>query len=261
MAQPADQAHATDDFDDAIDQLRADYDMTPYTSNSFPQSAPGQLAAIAHLFGLETPEVSSARVLEIGCAAGGNLIPFAAAHPQAHTVGIDLSQVQVDQGRTRAQALGLNNLELLAGDIARMNLAALGQFEFIVAHGVYSWVPAAVQEALLSAFRRLLASEGVAYMSYNVYPGWKSKEILRDAMLLASGDSATPEEKVREARRMVDFLEEVSSADGVLSSVLAVSQAHAIGFGDSYLLHDEHSTSRAISTRCWDAQALMASPI
>jgi hypothetical protein len=55
MAQPADQAHATDDFDDAIDQLRADYDMTPYTSNSFPQSAPGQLAAIAHLFGLETP--------------------------------------------------------------------------------------------------------------------------------------------------------------------------------------------------------------
>ena len=115
--------------------------MTPYTSNSFPQSAPGQLDAIAHLFGLETPEVSSARVLEIGCAAGGNLIPFAAAHPQAHTVGIDLSQVQVDQGRTRAQALGLNNLELLAGDIARMNLAALGQFDFIVAHGVYSWVP------------------------------------------------------------------------------------------------------------------------
>jgi SAM-dependent methyltransferase len=157
-------------------------------------------------------------------------------------VGIDLSQVQVDQGRTRAQALGLNNLELLAGDIARMNLAALGQFDFIVAHGVYSWVPAAVQEALLSAFRRLLAPEGVAYMSYNVYPGWKSKEILRDAMLLASGDSATPEEKVREARRMVDFLEEVSSADDVLSSVLAVSKAHAIGFGDSYLLHDELET-------------------
>ena len=181
-------------------------------------------------------------MLEIGCAAGGNLIPFAAAHLQAHTVGIDLSQVQVDQGRTRAQALGLNNLELLAGDIARMNLAALGQFDFIVAHGVYSWVPAAVQEALLSAFRRLLAPEGVAYMSYNVYPGWKSKEILRDAMPLASGDSATPEEKVREARRMVDFLEEVSSADGVLSSVLAVSKAHAIGFGDSYLLHDELET-------------------
>jgi cyclopropane fatty-acyl-phospholipid synthase-like methyltransferase len=109
VAQPTDQAHATDVFDDAVNQLREDYDRTPYTSNSFPQSAPGHLAAIAHLFGLETAEVSSARVLEIGCAGGGNLIPFAAAHPQAHVVGIDLSQVQVDQGRTRAQALGLNN--------------------------------------------------------------------------------------------------------------------------------------------------------
>jgi SAM-dependent methyltransferase len=239
MAQPTDQTHASGDFDDAIDRLRADYDTTPYTSNSFPQSAPGHLAAIAHLFGLETPEVSTARVLEIGCAAGGNLIPFAAAHPQAHVVGIDLSQVQVDQGSTRAQALGLNNLQLLAGDIARTDLEALGQFDFIIAHGVFSWVPAEVQEALLSTFRRLLAPEGVAYMSYNVYPGWKAKEIVRDAMLLASGDSVTPEEKVREARRMADFLEEVAPVDGVLARVLAMSRAHALGFGDSYLLHDE----------------------
>jgi len=79
----------------------------------------------------------------------------------------------------------------------------------------------------------------VAYMSYNVYPGWKAKEIVRDAMLLASGDSVTPEEKVREARRMADFLEEVAPVDGVLARVLAMSRAHALGFGDSYLLHDE----------------------
>ena len=174
--------------------------------------------------------MSTARVLEIGCAGGGNLIPFAAAHPQAHVVGIDLSQVQIDQGRARAQALGLDNLELLAGDIARMDLDALGQFDFVIAHGVYSWVPPEVQEALLSAFRRLLAPEGVAYVSYNVYPGWKSKEILRDAMLLASGDSTTPDEKVREARGMVDFLEEVASADGVLARVLADIQGARRGF-------------------------------
>ena len=199
MAQPTDQ-RAGGDFDDAIDQLRADYDTTPYTSNSFPQSAPGHLAAIAHLFGLEVADVSTARVLEIGCAAGGNLMPFAAAHPAACVVGIDLSQVQVDHGRARAQALDIDNLELLASDIARIELDALGQFDFVIAHGVYSWVPPEVQEALLSALRRSLAPEGVAYMSYNVYPGWKAKEIVRDAMLLASGDSATSDEKVREAR-------------------------------------------------------------
>jgi SAM-dependent methyltransferase len=215
--------HPADDLDVALDQLRADYDTTPYTSNSFPQSAPGLLAAIACLFGLEAPEVATARVLEIGCAGGGNLIPFAAAHPQARVVGIDLSQVQIDQGRMRAQKLGLDNLELVAGDIARLDLEALGQFDFVIAHGVYSWVPPEVQEVLLSAFRRLLAPEGVAYVSYNVYPGWKTKEILRDAMLLASGGSTTPDEKVRNARSMVDFLEEVSSADSALARIIGAA--------------------------------------
>jgi SAM-dependent methyltransferase len=242
LSESAGQAHPTYDVDDAVNRLRADYDTTPYTSNSFPQSSPGQLAAIAYLFGLEPPEVATARVLEIGCGAGGNLIPFAAAHPRARVVGIDLSQVQIDQGRTRVQALSLENLQLLAGDIARMNLAELGQFDFVIAHGVYSWVPQEVQDALLSAFRRLLAPEGVAYISYNVYPGWKSKEILRDAMLLASGGSVTPEEKVSNARRMVEFLEEVAPADSALARILAESRAHAFGYGDSYLLHDELET-------------------
>src|ERR1700712_5883001 len=100
---------------DPIEGLRADYDATPYTSNSFPQSAPGHLAALAHLFGLESPNVSTARVLEIGCATGGNLIPFAAAHPPARAAGTALSPVQIDHGRARVQALGLDNLELIAG--------------------------------------------------------------------------------------------------------------------------------------------------
>jgi len=119
-----------------------DYDMTPSISNSFPQSAPGQLAAIAYLFGLAPPDVPSARLLEISCAAGGNLSSYAAAHPQARVVGIDLSQVQIDQGRARTRALGLDNVDLIAGDIARMDPVGLGQFDFVIAHGVHSWVPA-----------------------------------------------------------------------------------------------------------------------
>src|ERR1700736_2688121 len=103
LSQSADQAHPTYDVDDAVNRLRADYDKTPYTSNSYPQSAPGQLAAIGYLFGLDTPEVATARVLEIGCGAGGNLIAVAAAHPRARVVGIDLSQVQTDHGRPCAR--------------------------------------------------------------------------------------------------------------------------------------------------------------
>ncbi|MDX1872260.1 class I SAM-dependent methyltransferase [Mycolicibacterium sp. 120266] len=226
----------------AIDNLRSDYDATPYVSNSFPQSAPGTLAAVAHLFGLHPPDVGHARVLEIGCAAGGNIVPFAAAHPDAEVVGIDLSEVQIAAGRARVQALGIDNLRLIAGDIAAMDVAALGAFDYIVAHGVYSWVPDDVAESLLAAMRAGLSTDGVGYLSYNVYPGWKAKEVVRDAMMLAAGSSQTPEDKVRHARGMADFLSEVAPAGGVLAAIMAEWQSADEGFGDSYLLHDELET-------------------
>jgi methyltransferase-like protein/SAM-dependent methyltransferase len=227
-------------MDEAVDQLRADYDTTPYESHAFPQSAPGHLAGIAHLFGLDAPDVSTARVLEIGCSAGGNLIPFAAWNPDGRAVGIDLSPVQIEQGRQRIAALGLTNVELIQGDIAQIDPAQLGQFDFVVCHGVYSWVPETVQQAILAAFRGFLAPEGIGYISYNVYPGWKAKEIIRDAMLLRGGAMTTPEEKVSYARGMIDFLQEVAPADSLLAK--ALSDYNAGNNKDYYLLHEELET-------------------
>ena len=115
-----------------IDEIRRAYDATPYSADSIPQSAPGRLAAIARLFGLATPPVASARVLEIGCGAAGNLIPFAAVHPEASAVGIDLSEVAIDQGRRLVHAAGIDNIELIVADIAAVDVAALGQFDYII---------------------------------------------------------------------------------------------------------------------------------
>ena len=115
----------------------------------------------------------------------------------------------------------------------------MGQFDLIICHGVYSWVPDEVQEAILSAISAVLAAEGVAYISYNVYPGWKAKEIVRDAMLLSCGGTGTPDEKVHSARGMISFLEQVAPADSVLGRVLADYQAVAGNAGDYYLLHEE----------------------
>jgi SAM-dependent methyltransferase len=228
--------------DKAVEQVRADYDAAPYDSHAFPQSAPGQLAAIAYLFGLAAPDVSTARVLEIGCAAGGNLIPFAAGHPLARTVGVDLSDVQIDQGRSRVRALGLSNVELIAGDIAQIDLTSLGQFDFIICHGVYSWVPGNIQQAILAAIDALLKPEGVAYLSYNVYPGWKAKEIVRDAMLMFAATKQTPDEKVRYARGMVEFLSDAAPADSLIARVLADYKAVESHGWDYYVLHEELET-------------------
>jgi methyltransferase-like protein/SAM-dependent methyltransferase len=230
------------DMDGPADRVRAEYDAAPYGAYAYPQSAPGHLAAVAHLFGMSTPDVSTARVLEIGCATGSNLIPFAAYHPNAEAVGIDLSPVQIGSGRTRVDKLGLPNLTLIVGDIADMNLAQLGQFDYIVIHGVYSWVSDEVGEALLSAIRKLLVRNGVAYLSYNVYPGWKTKEVLRDAMLLVGGGGATAEVKVRAARSMINMLGDVAPPDSSLGRVIDEYQGAGGTSRDYYLLHDELST-------------------
>lgn len=163
-----------------MQRLRADYDEAPYGSLVHPASAPDHLAAVAHLFGIDPPPVVTARVLEIGCAAGANLLPFAAAHPCASVVGIDLSGVQIAAGRRAARRMGLTNVTLMHGDIAEIDVNALGQFDFVICHRVYSWVPEHVREAILSAIRASLTPDGVAYVSYNVYPGWQSREVLPD---------------------------------------------------------------------------------
>jgi methyltransferase-like protein/SAM-dependent methyltransferase len=229
----------TEPGDRAVEQIRGAYDATPYSADSIPQSAPGRLAAIARLFGLQTPPLSRARVLEIGCGAAGNLIPFAATHPEAHVVGIDLSEVAIEQGRRLVHAAGIENVELVAADIAAVDVAALGPFDYIIGHGLYSWVPETIQDTILALTSASLTPDGVAYLSYNVYPGWKSKEIVRDAMLFAVRDGGSPDQRVIDARGMVDFLEEVASPATPLARAVAEFRERDQGFDDSYLVHDE----------------------
>ena len=124
------------------------YDIVPYDSHPFPQSTVEHLEALAFLFGLAAPAPARARVLELGCAAGGNLIPIAARYPEAKTLGVDLSSVQIQQGQAAIDQLQLENVELRALDIASID-ASFGQFDYILCHGVYSWVPESVQDAIL----------------------------------------------------------------------------------------------------------------
>ena len=105
----------------AVEQVRSQYDQVPYTSHPFSQTAPEHLAAVAHLFGLKTPDVATSRVLELGCSSGGNLIPLAARHPGSKVLGLDLSGVQISQGQQRVAAMNLDNLELRQADLGEVD--------------------------------------------------------------------------------------------------------------------------------------------
>ena len=220
-----------------IDRIGKTYDEVPYTSAAFAGSAPEHLRAVAHLFGLEAPVPGRARVLELGCAAGGNLIPFAVRHSEADVVGIDLSPVQIDAGRRIVEAMGLSNVRLIQGSLADLD-PALGKFDYIVCHGVYSWVPDDVRAAILRVCNEFLAPDGIAYVSYNTYPGWKAKEIVRDAMLLRGGDRASAQEQLAYARGMIEFLHEQAAQGSVLSTVMKEHIDMIRGGEDFYLSHE-----------------------
>jgi len=187
------------------DAARAAYDAVAYPSYAFPQTHPGRLAAQAKLFGLDPAPVATARFLELGCSDGGNLIPMALDLPDATFVGVDVSGVAIARGRAAADALGATNLTLLEADVAALDHKALGRFDYIVAHGVYSWVPPAVRDGLLETFRACLRGDGVAYVSYNAKPGAYLRAPVRDVMRRATRGIDDPDERVRVARAALDL--------------------------------------------------------
>lgn len=214
------------------------YDNVPYTSHPFPQTNPLLLQSIARLFGLTVPAPQKARILEIGCASGGNIISIASCYPQSRCVGIDYSQKQIEAGRADVKALGLKNLKLEHMSVTDIT-KAFGEFDYIITHGVMSWVPADVQEKILEVCKTNLAPDGIAFISYNTLPGWNSVRSLRDIMLFHTSHFPEPAAKVQQARLLLKFLSESTKAS---KSPLAAAIDREIqllaGQPDYYIMHE-----------------------
>lgn len=183
----------------------ATYDELPYGSRAIRESHPSRLAAVARLFGVEAPPPETARVLELGCAEGGNLLPMAVASPGATFLGVDLSAGQVETGEARRAALGLPNVELRTADVTSFD-AGPASFDYVVAHGLYSWVPQPVAEAVLSLIGRVLSPSGVAFVSYNTYPAWHARGLVRDLLVRGTAGIPDPRERVESARGLLSFV-------------------------------------------------------
>ena len=163
---------------------------------------PDRLAAEATLFGMTPAAVTRCRVLEIGCGNGGNLIPLAYHLPESRFVGIDLAHTAIGAARTAARDLGLKNIELRAADLRTLGRSD-GKFDYIVAHGLYSWIPLAVRDRLLAVCRALLAPHGVALISYNTFPGRYPRHAWREMMLSVTRDITHPKRRIAAARRFL----------------------------------------------------------
>lgn len=158
---------------------------------------------MAHLYGIETAALENARVLELGCETAGNLLPFALAYPNAHVVGVDLWPENIQHGQKLAQDIGAKNLELHNKLFTEID-QDFGTFDYIIVHDEFTWAPSFLREAILRICRENLSPLGIAYISYNTYPGWKAGDTLRDAMQLHNHSAGTMEEVLAGAAAMLN---------------------------------------------------------
>jgi cyclopropane fatty-acyl-phospholipid synthase-like methyltransferase len=214
------------------------YDSVPYPGHALAQAHPDRLATIATLFGMTPAEVNRSRVLEVGCGDGLNLTSVAMGLPEAQCVGIDLAAAGIRKGQERARDLGLRNIELRQLDILDVD-QSLGCFDFIIAHGIYSWVPDRVRDKLLAICKQNLAPNGVAYVSYNTYPGAHMRDLVREMMRFHVSEFDDPRQRVTQARSLIKVIIDSGSEPDLYRMVLQKELERMNGFTDSSLFHDD----------------------
>jgi methyltransferase-like protein/ubiquinone/menaquinone biosynthesis C-methylase UbiE len=214
------------------------YDQVPYHSGPFRQTHPCHLAVLPVLFGLKPPPVRTARVLELGCASGGNLIPMAQDLSEGEFLGIDLSARQIAEGRGIVAELQLDNIELRHASILDVD-ASFGRFDYVLCHGVYSWVPRPVQDKILEIGAANLRPGGLCYVSYNTFPGWHLRGVVREMMRYHVAQFDDPQTRIDQARCLLDFLAQSQTPRSAAYRQLLADEAHILGrHSDSYLFHE-----------------------
>ncbi len=217
------------------------YDRLPYPSKFFIQTFPDRFATNATLFGMEPASPSTCRVMELGCGNGSNLIAQAYLMPEASFVGVDLSAVHIEDANAAAAELGLSNVEFYQKDVTEMSAADSGTFDYVTAHGLFSWVPQFVRDKVLALFRELLNENGVGYISYSAFPGAYQRQMAQQILRLHTDGITDPDEKVESALSFLEFLAENTSDGGIYRAILMQEVARHETHEAGDIFHDDLS--------------------
>jgi SAM-dependent methyltransferase len=217
-----------------------EYNQIPYPSAIYSQTHPDRLATIGRLFGLSPARVDNCRVLELGCGDGANLVAMASALPKSEFVGIDLATEPIRRGEEMVDALGLRNVDLQAGDIVK---AALGEerFDYIIAHGLYSWVPSPVRNRIFEIGREYLTPQGMAFVSYNAYPGNHLRDLARGMMRYHARNFTNPLQQIRQARGLLKLVSQARGEPDLFHKVVEQEFERCVKYTDAGFYHDDLS--------------------
>jgi SAM-dependent methyltransferase len=225
--------------------MRELYDSIPYPLLTHSYTHPDRLAVVGTLMGLKPASPDRCSVLELGCGSGANLIAMAELLPDSSFTGVDYASRQIDEGHGIVTELGLKNVDLRFADVLEMPDHA-GDYDYIIAHGFYSWVPDPVREKALRLIKHSLAPRGIAFVSFNAYPGWHQLKALRDMMRYRTRGIADPVEQARAARDFITLLAEAQTEPSPFAAFVRQYESSFQGRGPvpesqlvSTLIHDE----------------------
>ena len=214
------------------------YDEVPYTGHPYADSHPERLATMATLFGMTPAPVERCRVLEIACGDAANLIPMAYALPGSTFIGFDLAAQPIEIGQRMVARLGLANIALAQRDLADFPADA-GTFDYIIAHGLYSWIPADARDRLLALIARHLAPRGVAFVSYNVYPGCYIRRMVWEMLRFHTDQLGTPAERIAEAQALARLLAEGRTVQDQYTALMKAELERFTARDAGFLFHDD----------------------
>ncbi len=216
------------------------YDIVDYPSGCHTQTHPSRLAASALLRGFEPVPTAGARIVELGCGDGWNLIPIAEHFPDSQCFGIDLAQKPIERGQAAIQQLGLPNIRLQCGDVTELG-GQLGSVDYLIAHGLYSWVPERVRESVLSLCGRMLSDRGLAFISFNALPGSHSRSMIREMLRRHVGMRGSVEERIGQARGLLAFLHAAAEGAPGHRGTMRPEYERLLQGSPAQLVHDEMS--------------------
>ena len=214
------------------------YDVVAYPPMVFGYSHPDALALIARLHGIPAPPAANARILHVGGGDGLDATAIAAAAPTAEVLNFDISREAIVRGQSWAQRAGIRNVRHELIDIMDAANVIEGRFDYIVAHGIYAWVPDAVRAQIMPMIAQLLAPNGIAMVSYNTAPGGHSRMALRDMLLHHVRDIEAPGERLAAARALLRDFAVARDGDQPITSAMRKDAQAALAQSDGVFFHD-----------------------
>jgi methyltransferase-like protein/SAM-dependent methyltransferase len=217
---------------------------TPYDEVLYPVAVhvhthPDRFATVGTLRGMRPAPIDHCRLLELGCGVGSNLTAIAFNYPGSEFIGLDLARRPIATGQDWIAELGLKNIRLYNLDVCEANKERFGFFDYIIAHGLYSWVPQTVRKHILATCGEMLTPQGIAYINYNAYPGNHLRDLARGIIRFHVGQFESPVEKIRQARTILNFLAESTPVPDAYTTVLRSEFERVAKYKDEAFFHDD----------------------